>query len=57
MTQMKHDKISSAYEQVQVGRIIVDFVYKDFELTLETHAITHNDQPGIELTNGFSCSI
>ena len=35
----------------------VDFIYIELELTLDAHAITHNNHPGIKLTNGFSCRI
>ena len=42
--------------KMKVGCVSVDFVYDEFELTPDTHAIIHIAQLGIELTNGFSCS-
>ena len=39
---------------IQVGRLIVDFVNNELELTLETQGFTHNVSLRTELTNGFS---
>ena len=43
--------------EIQKNRVVMDFVYNNFERKLDIHAGIHNAQQGTELTNRFSCSI